>query len=385
VANLIHRAAVALVAVAALAGFMTVVPWQQTPRTPGPVGYGPVAEVADTAGLDLPLRDQATTVARMSSVTITQPPVNLTVGQAEHSAFPGLARLDDGRLRLVWRQGKDHYASRDGDIMSALSIDDGVSYGNVRTVRTGGDYRDPSVSLVDGTEHLTWFTGSSVSPALGAFTQQDGWAPTARINGLPYAAICAPLVKLPDGRLGAAFYGRKDGESIDTAWMGWSVDNGLHWSTNRIANSIGAGVAHNEPWLVVDGELTHFFYRWGNNDGIGLNTSTDSGASGSWGGSHKILSNATGRPSVTRAEDGTLVMVYRERTTGAARIAYSEDHAVTWLDGGVLMAKKGGLGMTYAAMVPDADGTGLVGVLGMEESNGGGAIVSKLYGFRLAA
>lgn len=320
----------------------------------------------------------ASTVHR---VQITQPPANLNVGQAEHSAFPGLTRLPDGPLHLVWRQGKDHKASRDGDIMSALSTDDGASYGDVRVLRTGGDYRDPSVSMVDGTEQMTWFTGSTASPALGAFTMHP-WGPTARINGLPYAAMCAPLVELPDGRTGAAIYGRQSGETVDTVFMGWSVDGGLHWTTNRIINMIGAGVHTNEPWLVVDGGLTHLFYRWGSNDGIGIRTSTDSGVTGSWDAPRKILNNATGRPSVAQAPDGTLVMVYREKSTGAARIAYSADHAATWQDGGVLAASKGGIGMTYAAMAPTDDGTGLVGVLGMEQVNG--TTGSKLYGFRLA-
>jgi hypothetical protein len=378
VADLTRALTGALAAVLGLATVQTVVPWQQTPAPH--TDHVAVTEAANTAGLDLPLREQATTVRRMT-VTIAQPPVPLNVGQAEHSAFPGLTRLPDGTLHLVWRQGSDHYVNRDGDIMSAISPDDGISYGEVRTLRTGGDYRDPSVSVIDGIEHMTWFTGSAASPALGAWTMTD-WGPTARINGLSYAAMCAPLVKLPDGRLGAAFYGRKPGETVDTAWMGWSVDGGLHWTTNRFANSIGAGVAHNEPWLVVDGSVIHFFYRWGNNDGIGMRSSVDSGQTADT--PRKILSNATGRPSVTRADSGTLVMVYRDRTTKAARIAYSTDHAATWVDGGELMASKGGIGMTYAAM--ETTGGGLVGVVGMEEPRpGGGPAVSKLYSFRLTA
>lgn len=320
----------------------------------------------------------AALAATAPRVTVTQPPVNLNVGQSEHSAFPGLTRLADDSLHLVWRQGKDHVASRDGDIMSATSTDDGASYGDVRTMRTGGDYRDPSIALIDGTEHLTWFTGSTASNALGASTMTP-WGPTVRVDTLPYAAITAPLVKLPDGRLGAAFYGRKTGESIDTSWMGWSTDGGLHWTTNRITNFVSAGVHTNEPWLVVDGTLTHLFYRWGSNDGIGIRTSTDSGKA-TWDAPRKILSNATGRPSVARADNGTLVMVYREKTTGNARIASSIDHAATWQDGGILATSKGGIGMTYAAMVPTAGG--LVGVVGFEQATGSNA--SKLYGFRLA-
>lgn len=326
----------------------------------------------------------------MSPVTITQAPLPLNVGQDQHSAFPGLAVRPDGRLHLVWRQGKDHYVSRDGKIMSAVSWDGGATYEDVRVLRSGGDYRDPSIAYLDDNDtsdsvgYLTWFTGSTSSNALGAAAMRE-WGPTVAVDALAYAAICAPLVKLPDGRLGAAFYGRKPTEPIDTAWMAWSDNNGATWSTNRIINMISSGAHANEPWLVVDGSMIHFLYRWGMNDGIGIRSSPASGASG-WDTPRKILTNATGRPTVQRALDGTLVVVYREKGTGAARIASSVDQAKTWVDGGVLLASKGGVGMTYAAMV-NVDGEAgaeIVGVVGAEEPGPNGPAVSKLYGYRLS-
>lgn len=314
-------------------------------------------------------------------VTISQAPTPLNVGQAQHSAFPGLAKLPDGRLRLVWRQGSDHYAARNGVIMRATSEDGGQSYLDPLALRAGGDYRDPSVSIINGAEYMTWFTGTNTAPAQGAWMMREWGAATRFDGGLPYAATAAPLVKLPNGQIGGAFYGRKSGELIDTVWMAWA--NGATWNTNRIVNNIGAGLAHNEPWLTVDGTLTHLFFRWGNTDSIAVRTSTNSGlplASGAsgWSDIRKVLTNATGRPTTVLAADGTLVMVYRELSTGAARIAYSTDHAQTFQLGPVLLASQGGLGMTYAAMV--ATGTEIIGVLGMEQGDG---ISSKLYGFRL--
>src|ERR1044072_1803506 len=67
----------------------------------------------------------------------------LAVGQDQHSAFPGITREPSGVLRLVWRQGSDHYLTRDGRIMIAESWDDGETWTNPQTIRANPDYRDP--------------------------------------------------------------------------------------------------------------------------------------------------------------------------------------------------------------------------------------------------
>jgi hypothetical protein len=312
-----------------------------------------------------------------SPVTITQQPVKLSIG-AKHSAFPSMM-LDDGTATLVWRQGSDHYVARDGNIMLSQSDDNGSTWTPAQTVRTGGDHRDPSISRAGGRDWLTWFAGTSSNAAAGTFAQRDQWAPTVRVDGLPYAAMTAPVVELPNGELGATFYGRQAGESYDTCWMAWSRD-GKTWGKNRITNMIGSRVHTNEPYLVVDGNLTHMFYRWGTSDGIGMRTSTNSGHTGSWGAPRKILTQASGRPTVLATSGGGLVMVYRKLPTKAAQIAYSSDHGVTWQDGGVLMSPPSGSpnGMTYAAMVEPSPGEVLV-VLGMEST----AASSALYSARL--
>jgi len=317
------------------------------------------------------------TPARLS-MQLTAPLQPLGVGTG-HSAFPGLAKRPDGSIKLVWRQGSDHYIARDGALVEATSTNGGSTYTGVSTFRSGGtDYRDPSVSFIDGHEYITWFTGSNPAPAQGAFVSRDGGNPV-RIDGLPYAAIAAPVVKLPDGRLGTAFYGRKAGEVTDTAWMAWSSDLGQTWTTNRIFNSTSIGLAHNEPWLVVDdtGAL-HMFARWGQADGIGVRSSMDSGVT--WGPARKILSDATGRPTTIQSTNGQLVMVYRALPSKAAQLAYSNDRGQTWSVGPVLLTSPAGSpnGMTYAAMVTTQPGTVRL-VVGMENADGS----SVLYGSTL--
>jgi hypothetical protein len=314
---------------------------------------------------------------RAMTITLSGAPQALNVGQQQHSAFPSMAKLSDGSVRLVWRQGTDHYANRDGVIMGAISYDGAHSFTNAHVLQAGGDRRDPSVAVIYGAEWLTWFTGTNAAPAQGAWMMREWGGPFRFDGGLPYAATAAPLVQLPNGQLGGAFYGRKLGESIDTAFMAWSSD-GSTWSTNRIANTIGAGIANNEPFLVVDGTNTLFFYRYGGN-GIALRTSWNSGATGSWDNPRQILSDATGRPSTFRTGAGSLVMVYRQASTGAARLAYSVDHGATWTDGGVILPSVGGLGMTYATFVEPEPGK-IRGVVGREGPNGA---TSQLYGFDL--
>lgn len=342
-----------------------------TPFAPVPPA-APTAPIPDYTAIRVP----RTTVQPM--VTITQTPTPINVGQDQHSAFPGMALRPDGTLWLTWRRGSNHASARDGQIWGAISYDGGVNFQHAKLLRADGDDRDPSVSVIDGVEFMTWFTGSATNAAQGATGMRE-WGQARRIDpGLPWAAISAPMVKLPNGLIGAVFYAKKPGESIPTAFAAWSWDGGWSWDSNRIANSIGAGVAHTEPYAVVDDTWVHVFYRDGDS-AIAMRSSSQSMVSG-WNEPRRILTDATGRPTVARTSSGALVMVYRQASTGAARIAYSTDRGATWWDGGVLLASKGGLGMTYATMT--ASGGDVVGVMGMEE--GAGGVASKLYRFRLA-
>lgn len=307
---------------------------------------------------------------------ITTPVHTLGIG-AEHSAFPSIARISHDMLTVVWRQGSDHATSRDGQVRRAISRDNGQTWGEETHLRTGSagiDLRDPTVSYARGAFHTTLFTGSATAPARAAYDIRE-LGDAVRIDPmLPYAAITSPVVELPDGRLGTAFYGRKPGELIDTAWMAWTSDHGLTWSSNRIANGIAAGRAYNEPYLVRDGSDIHVFFRSGTT-AIGMRSSPDSGVT--WGPVRDILTNATGRPSAFGTSGGVLVMVYRSLPSKAAQVAYSADRGATWQQGPTLMVPPAGSpnGMTYAALAETAPGEVLV-VFGMENS----LTSSVLYG-----
>jgi hypothetical protein len=154
--------------------------------------------------------------------------------------------------------------------------------------------------------------------------------------------------------------------------MGWSNDNGWTWTTNRIVNYIGAGLATCEPYLVVNQGYTHMMFRWGAGDkptdGIGMISSPDSGRT--WGPARKILDSATGRPTTIATSDGKLVMVYREKPSRNASVVVSHNNGMTWVPWGTLLMAPtdGGIGMTYATMVEMP--TGIYIVCGMEKADG---------------
>lgn len=306
-------------------------------------------------------------------VVVTAAPTYLL--GAEHAAFPSLVRLADGTMKLTWRQGSDHYVARDGAILETTLDDVGRSPAPATAVLSGGtDYRDPSVSVLGDREYLTYFTGSAANPAEGAYVSvNDG--PAVRFDGgLPYAATAAPVVKLPDGRLGATFYARQPGETLDKAYMAWSSDGGQTWTSNRILNPANLSTA--EPWIVVDGNRTLFFARWGNT-GIAVRVSLDSGAT--WDAPRLISQTVqmTGRPTTYLTDSGVQVMVYRALPSRSAHLAYSLDHGTTWTVGVPVMAAPAGpIGMTYAAMA-DTSLPGVVRlILGMELADGSSALYS---------
>jgi hypothetical protein len=321
---------------------------------------------------------QSSVEAAVSAPYLDAPMHPLTVGTWGHSAFPGMTRLDNGDLQMVFREGATH-TSLDGRIILAESHNDGLTWGNPQVIREGGDWRDPVLSNPDGALRLTWFRASASNPALGAeLVKIWGW--DRRIDTLPTAALSGPVVKLPDGRLATAYYGKQAGETRWTSWWATSTDGGWTWTNNRLVNLLGANIDASEPYLVVNGTTVHALWRWGTEDGIGIRTSQDSGQT--WDTQRKILDHASGRPT-TIATAGYLVMICRQLPSKSAALAYSVDNGATWRDGGVVLAAPAGSphGMTYATMVPSLnDPTKIRVVLGMEQPDGssdlwGGTVV----------
>lgn len=303
-----------------------------------------------------------------------------------HSAFPTIARLANGPFVLMWREGSAHISS-DGRIMRSVSDPDGQNWSAPQQVIVDNGPGDPDarcgpsgLSVIDGEMWLTYFVWANGAPsgARVARSADNGetFGPSVRIDpGLPWAAISGPVVQTPNGRLWTGFYGRKVGESVDSAYAAWSIDGGASWQTVRIAIG-GPGNAQQEPWAVVSGSTVVFVFRDGQTT-LGSRSVPETGSP--WSPLHQdVVPNASGNPGMCRASNGKLYLVYRQATTRHAALASSADLGVSWTVERTLLERPetatSSIGMTYAHPIEPAPGWLMVPV-GMERTNSD----SRLY------
>lgn len=292
--------------------------------------------------------------------------VSRAVGvDSAYSAFPSVCRFPSGVLRLVWRQGSNHAAARDGVVRTSVSTDGGLSWGTPSTAlaAAGFDLRDPCVATSGGVTWLTYFKGTASLPAAGAFVRgslDDGvtWSAEVRIDAQPYAAICAPVVDLGGGTVVTAYYGRDTGDAVDSCWLATSADSGATWTRRLVADGPAFGQHFQEPWVVARGSDLCMFFRYGTHSAIGVCTSADAGLT--WTPPVPAFPDATGRPAAVWLESGAMAVVYRRISdrqavvrTRAAGAAVDE-----WLPArrlGVNQPTAGPIGMQYAhpLVVPD--------------------------------
>jgi hypothetical protein len=302
---------------------------------------------------------------------------------AQHAAFPGLTPVDGGGQILTYRQAGGHEV-RDGKIMVTTLDDYGQDPSPAEALPLApADYRDPSPAEIDGEVYTTFFTGTAAQPAQGAFVRLPSGEVRRIDPGFGRAAISAPVVKLPNGTLGAVWYGNPVNGGQDDAYLSISKNGGLDWEPpNRILNPASEGTP--EPWLVVSGTKVLLLARWGWNR-LAAIASTNSGLPGSWGTPYLVSSTEamTGRPTTYRTPSGVLVMSYRTLPAKDARLAYSLDNGVTWKIGPTLMKAPAGSpnGMTYTAFGPVKGMPGVTRVIvGMEKADD----TSALYATTIA-
>ncbi len=292
-----------------------------------------------------------------STLTVSE---RTALPSAAHSAFPGAARLADGRLLVMWRQGTSHL-SLDGDLWGSYSLDDGATWtpGKAMVSSTVQDLRDPSLAVIQGVLYLTWCTSQAGAYGNGVYISRstDGgahWAAKVRLDAsFPRAGESGPAAQLPDGRYMQAFYGHPVGEVRDSLYIAYSYDGTLWGTAYRILNGQTAGRDYQEPWTttLADGSV-RVFLRWGAVASIGslsYNGTAWVGAGPLWDGS--------GRPSCV-ANGTSILCVYRQLDPnyvdrpGLMRV--STDNGATWTDPIVL----DGVGQMFTYAAPVVSGTG---------------------------
>ncbi|WIY03210.1 sialidase family protein [Amycolatopsis mongoliensis] len=319
------------------------------------------------------LRQPDSPLGVVRTIRPTKP--TIAYGQdTQHSAFPSVTRLPDNTLYVVFRQGSNHYANRDGFLRSTAGHDNGKTWSAPATVvaaSAGVDYRDPSVSLsrTGTTLYLTYFKGTTAVGAAGSFfrSSTDGgatWGAEVRIDAnLPSSAITAPVVQLADGTLLAAHYSKAGSETFDSVWIARSSDNGATWTSSRVVNGQTAGRDYQEPYLVQRDTALFLTFRWGNNASIGTALSTDNGTT--WSTPAAAFAG-TGRPSSVWLADDTIVVYLRDAARRFA-VRATRDRGATWLPPYVVQTPaKGGMS-TYASMLETTPGQ-VFTVLAAEDS-----------------
>lgn len=280
-----------------------------------------------------------------------------------------------GQLLLVWRQGADHVAARDGKVYASTSADNGRTWTAASVAVSdspGVDLRDPCVASAGGTTWLTYFKGTAALAAAGCFLRvstNDGvsWGAETRIDSQPYAAISAPVVQVGANLL-ATYYGRNAGDTRDSCWLATSSDGGATWSRQVVANGQAAGRDYQEPWLIAKGAEVWMFFRYGTNSAIGASVSTDSGAT--WSAPTQLFDDTTGRPAAVWLSTGTMAVVARRISDKQAvvRSRNAGTGQTAWLPPRPTMIQPstGPIGMLYAHPL-EVPG-GVICPLGIESS-----------------
>lgn len=299
---------------------------------------------------------------------------------SEHTAFPTVTRIADGRLLAMWRHGSAHI-SDDGEILRSYGDPTGAEWTEPEhvVVDNGGDVRDPhlgpsGLAAVNGDVFLTYFVSVAGKPTGARVAKStDGgqtFGSSVRIDpNYPWAAISSPVVKV-NGKLWTSFYARQNGDTIESAYAAWSTDNGASWSSVRIA--IGAtGNPFQEPWTVAGASNSVVFIM---RDGNWRNLASRSiNSAGTWGPINRnVLLGATGNSASFRGSNGKIYTIFRDTVTHAAKLASSADNGVTFKAERELMPQPAGstsgVGVTYAHPIELANGYTFT-IMGMERSN----------------
>jgi hypothetical protein len=133
------------------------------------------------------------------------------INDTEHNAFPGVARMANGNLIVVYRKGSDHSGSQDGNLISRTSADNGATWSTETTFYNHAtlDARDPEVTvLADGTVIVLFFlhteaTGLGDVYVIRSTDNGAAWGTPVALGSsfTSYEFCSAKVVELTDGTL----------------------------------------------------------------------------------------------------------------------------------------------------------------------------------------
>jgi hypothetical protein len=259
---------------------------------------------------------------------VAQDHVVIASEPGKHFAFPGVARLTDGSLAVVCREGTAH-VDPSGSVALCLSTGGGQTWTPRRTIYDNPrvDERDPGIwQHSDGTLLVSLASdGSRVMRSTDSGQTWDEPAPA------PVFSPHGPA-ELPDGRL--YWCGISTEMGMNVVRIATSADLGRTWDAGTVA---GLSLSYHQPWVgpfwdepwampLRDGrwlamhrvDLDGYLYSSTSTDGRAFTTPQRTAM---WGCP----------PSVLRLQDGRLVCLYGyRREPFGIRACVSTDAGQTW-------------------------------------------------------
>jgi hypothetical protein len=264
---------------------------------------------------------------------------------SSHNGFPGLAKLADGTLIVVYRKASNHAPSK-GVIAQKISTDGGKTWGSESTIysHATADAREPCLTVLsDGSLALTF---SLLDAATAAYLPGDQvyilkstdggatWGSPVNVNNTGFTSwsyTSSPVLELVNGNLILAVYGQMTGDTYRSVRVVVSTNDGASWgSSTLVASGQTASKDYDEPNLVqlANGDVLCAFKNLTDLRGY-VSTSTDRGAT--WGTAADEFA-CGGCPRLLRLTSDTVLCHTRQPITNTLVAYTSTDGGATWSD-----------------------------------------------------
>ena len=346
--------------------------------SPGILSPTPLSTL--TSSMQNPTRTSRPFQTPQAEIIPSDDTYNVIVGDQSYNAFPGLGKLDNGTLLIVYRKGKSH-AKDKGIIVLKKSSDGGSTWSTEASVidHPTLDLRDPNITLLsDGTLIVNYFeydigARSTIRNGLKVIHSTDDgetWDKPIEVGTGLFVATSAPILELPDGDLLLAYYGNQEGGRYPSAFVIRSADSGRSWNNKT---TIGNGIKDSKPYqepnllLLKSGGILATIRSDGFFPTIHTSTSNDLGKT--WAQPSSAF-RGSGTPSMLLLKSGLIITAYRSkigRNLGLPALRVSRDSGVTWTPNTeeIIIDRYTGP-MMYASLVQTSDKS-IATVYGMED------------------
>lgn len=310
------------------------------------------------------------------------------VSDGSHNAFPGLARLDGGRILLVWRRGVSHH--HDGEVYGMIGTQTGlsVSWGSPFLIYTNAeDVRlEDGVSIVDDqvvvvarlydltANHDPFLIIADDPP--DSFTSGTTWGSPVAIPltaGATQNLCIGRVQKLQDDTYMVGF-NHYSPASVNGVLLSASLTN---WSGMDVVD-IASGLTEIDVEEMPDGTLRAHLR---DESPLTFQYATSSDHGQTWTAPASLY-NAWGLPTFRRLPSGLQLAVHRGASDTDTYWRQSDDDGVTWSSETELDGQDVSFGVasggTYASILP-LDNTHALVVYGIEDEAQPNPGVSNLY------